>query len=154
MEKIDELDKKILDIISRNARVPFKDVADECGVSRAAIHQRVQRMVDLGVISGSGYNVNPKKLGFHTCTYVGLNLAKGSMYKEAVEELKKIPEIVEAHFTTGPYSVIVKLYARDNEHLMNLLNERIQEIPGVMNTETMISLDQSIKKEIPITIEN
>ncbi len=154
MEKIDELDKKILDIISRNARVPFKDVADECGVSRAAIHQRVQRMIDLGVINGSGYYVNPKKLGFHTCTYVGLNLAKGSMYKEAVEELKKIPEIVEAHFTTGPYSVIVKLYARDNEHLMNLLNERIQEIPGVMNTETMISLDQSIKKEIPITIEN
>ena len=153
MEKIDELDKKILDIISKNARIPFKDVADECGVSRAAIHQRVQRLTDIGVISGSGYHINPKKLGFHTCTYVGLSLAKGSMYKEAIEELKKIPEIVEAHFTTGPYSVIVKLYARDNEHLMTLLNERIQEIPGVMATETMISLDQSIKKELPVTIE-
>lgn len=153
MEKIDELDKQILDIISRNARIPFKDIADECGVSRAAIHQRVQRMIDVGVINGSGYHINPKKLGFHTCTYIGLNLAKGSMYKEAVEELKKIPEIVEAHFTTGPYSVIIKLYARDNEHLMSLLNERIQEIPGVMATETMISLDQSIRKEIPITIE-
>ena len=153
MEKIDDLDKKILEIISQNARTPFKDVAVECGVSRAAIHQRVQRLIDLGVIIGSVYYVNPKMLGFHTCTYVGLNLAKGSMYKEAIEELKKIPEIVEAHFTTGPYSIIVKLYARDNEHLMNLLNERIQEIPGVMATETMISLDQSIKKEIPITAE-
>ena len=153
MEKIDELDKRILDIISKNARIPFKDVADECGVSRAAIHQRVQRLTDIGVISGSGYHINPKKLGFHTCTYVGLSLAKGSMYKEAIEELKKIPEIVEAHFTTGPYSVIVKLYARDNEHLMTLLNERIQEIPGVMDTETMISHDQSIKKELPVTIE-
>ena len=153
MEKIDELDKRILDIISKNARIPFKDVADECGVSRAAIHQRVQRLTDIGVISGSGYHINPKKLGFHTCTYVGLSLAKGSMYKEAIEELKKIPEIAEAHFTTGPYSVIVKLYARDNEHLMTLLNERIQEIPGVMATETMISLDQSIKKELPVTIE-
>ena len=153
MEKIDELDKRILDIISKIARIPFKDVADECGVSRAAIHQRVQRLTDIGVISGSGYHINPKKLGFHTCTYVGLSLAKGSMYKEAIEELKKIPEIVEAHFTTGPYSVIVKLYARDNEHLMTLLNERIQEIPGVMATETMISLDQSIKKELPVTIE-
>ena len=153
MEKIDDLDKKILEIISQNARTPFKDVAVECGVSRAAIHQRVQRLIDLGVIIGSGYYVNPKMLGFHTCTYVELNLAKGSMYKEAIEELKKIPEIVEAHFTTGPYSIIVKLYARDNEHLMNLLNERIQEIPGVMATETMISLDQSIKKEIPITAE-
>ncbi len=152
MEKIDELDKKILDIISKSARIPFKDVAVECGVSRAAVHQRVQRLMDLGVITGSGYHINPKKLGFHTCTYVGLNLAKGSMYKEAIEELKRIPEIVEAHFTTGPYSVIIKLYARDNEHLMNLLNERIQEIPGVMATETMISLDQSIRKEIPITI--
>lgn len=153
MEKIDELDKRILDIISKNARIPFKDVADECSVSRAAIHQRVQRMIDLGVIIGSGFHVNPKKLGFRTCTYVGLSLEKGSMYKEAIEELKKIPEIVEAHFTTGAYSVIVKLYARDNEHLMSLLNERIQEIPGVMATETMISLDQSIRKEIPITIE-
>ena len=75
------------------------------------------------------------------------------MYKEAIEELKQIPEVVEAHFTTGPYSIIVKLYARDNEHLMTLLNERIQEIPGVMATETMISLDQSIKKELPITID-
>ena len=101
----------------------------------------------------SGYHVNPKKLGYRTCTYIGLSLAKGSMYKEAIEELGKIPEIVEAHFTTGPYSVIVKLYARDNEHLMTLLNERIQEIPGVMNTETMISLDQSIKKELPTSVD-
>jgi Lrp/AsnC family transcriptional regulator for asnA, asnC and gidA len=150
MEKVDELDKKILEVITLNARIPFKDVADVCGVSRAAIHQRVQRLMDIGVIVGSGYHVNPRMLGFRTCTYVGLSLAKGSMYKEVVEELKKIPEIVEAHFTTGNYSVIIKLYARDNEHLMNLLNERIQEIPGVLNTETMISLDQSIKKEIPV----
>ncbi len=153
MEKIDELDKKILDIISKNARIPFKDIADECGVSRAAIHQRVQRMMDLGLIMGSGYHINPKKLGYRTCTYIGLSLTKGSMYKEVIEELKKIPEIVEAHFTTGSYSVIVKLYARDNEHLMTLLNEHIQEIPGVTNTETMISLDQSIKKELPISID-
>ena len=153
MEKIDELDKRILDIISKNARTPFKDIADECGVSRAAIHQRVQRLTEVGIIMGSGYHINPKKLGYRTCTYIGLSLAKGSMYKEVIEELKKIPEIVEANYTTGSYSVIVKLYARDNEHLMTLLNECIQEIPGVTNTETMISLDQSIKKELPISID-
>ena len=153
MEKIDDLDKKILEIISQNARTPFKDVAVECGVSRAAIHQRVQRLMDIGVISGSGYHVNPKMLGFRTCTYVGLNLAKGSMYKEAVEELRKIPEIVECHFTTGPYTMLTKLYSRDNEHLMDLLNSKIQEIPGVTATETLISLEQSIKKEIPIQSE-
>ena len=153
MEKIDKLDKQILEIISQNARIPFKDVAAECGVSRAAIHQRVQRLIDMGVIIGSGYHVNPKRLGYNTCTYVGIIMEKGSMYKEAVKELKNIPEIVECHFTTGPYTILVKLYSRDNEHLMDLLNSRIQEIPGVRATETLISLDQSIKKEIPIKVE-
>ena len=125
-------------------------VAAECGVSRAAIHQRVQRLIDLGVIIGSGYHVNPKSLGYRTCTYVGIKLEKGSMYKAVVNELKKIPEIVECHFTTGAYTMLTKVYSRDNEHLMDILNSRIQEIPGVTATETMISLEQSIKKEIPI----
>lgn len=153
MEKIDNLDKQILNIISGNARIPFKDVAAQCGVSRAAIHQRVQRLIDMGVIVGSGYNVNPKSLGYTTCTYVGIRLEKGSMYKAAVEELKQIPEIVECHFTTGPYTMLTKLYSRDNEHLMDLLNNKIQQINGVTATETLISLDQSIKREVPIHIE-
>ena len=150
MEKIDSLDKKILEIITRNARIPFKDVAAECGVSRAAIHQRVQRLVDIGVIIGSGYDVNPVTLGYNTCTYVGITLERGSMYKRVVGEFEKIPEIVECHFTTGPYTMLVKLYARDNAHLMELLNNRLQEIEGVNSTETLISLKQSIKKEVPI----
>lgn len=153
MEKIDSLDKRILEIISQSARIPFKDVAAECGVSRAAIHQRVQRLFDMGVIVGSGYHVSPKMLGYNTCTYVGIKLEKGSMYKSVVEEMLKIPEIVECHFTTGPYTMMVKLYARDNEHLMELLNNKMQGIPGVVSTETLISLDQSIKKEIPITTD-
>ena len=95
MEKIDSLDKKILGIISANARLPFKDVAAECGVSRAAIHQRVQRLIDMGVIVGSGFHVNPVSLGYNTCTYVGITLERGSMYKKVVSEFQKIPEIVE-----------------------------------------------------------
>lgn len=150
MEKIDKLDLKILSIISANARIPFKDVAAECGVSRAAIHQRVQRLIEMGVIIGSGYEVNPKTLGFTTCTYMGIRLEKGSMYKDAVKELKKIPEIIECHFTTGPYTMLVKLYSKDNEHLMDLLNNKIQQIHGVISTETLISLDQSIKRDLPI----
>lgn len=150
MEKIDTLDKHILEIISQNARIPFKDVAAECGVSRAAIHQRVQRMIDLNIIIGSGYHVNPKSLGYKTCTYIGVKLEKGSMYKDVVPEFEKIPEIVECHFTTGPYSMLVKLYAKDNEHLMDLLNNKIQEIKGVTETETLISLDQRFVREIPI----
>ncbi len=152
MEKIDKLDKQIMDIISCNARIPFKDVGAECGGSRAAIHQRVQRLIEMNVIIGSGYHINPKSLGYTTCTYVGIRLEKGSMYKTVVDELKKIPEIVECHYTTGPYSMLIKLYARDNEQLMALLNNKIQGIQGVDSTETLISLDQSIKKEIPISI--
>ncbi len=150
MDKIDNLDKKILEIIMKNARIPSKDVALECGVSRAAIHQRIQRMIDMKVITGSGYHVNPKILGYSTCTYIGIKLERGSMYRDVVPELEKIKEIVECHFTTGPYTMLIKLYAHDNEHLMELLNDKIQHIPGVTATETLISLDQSISREIPI----
>ena len=153
MEKIDKLDKKILSILSKNARVPFKDVASECGVSRAAIHQRVQRLIEDGVITGSGFDVNPKSLGYSTCTYVGMNLERGSMYKDVVKRLDAIPEIVECHFTTGGYTMLLKLYARDNEQLMDLLNNKLQSIPGVVSTETLISLEQSIKREIPVHVE-
>jgi Lrp/AsnC family transcriptional regulator for asnA, asnC and gidA len=153
MEKIDKLDRKILEIISQNARIPFKDVAEVCGVSRAAIHQRVQKLIEMKVIIGSGYNVNPKVLGFNTCTYIGVKLERGSMYKDVVPELEKIPEVVECHFTTGPYTMLIKLYAKDNEHFMELLNGRIQEIPGVISTETLISLRQSFKRAIPVVSE-
>ncbi len=152
MEKVDILDLKILQIISVNARIPFKDVAQVCGVSRAAIHQRVQRLIESGVITGSGYHVYPKHIGYSTCTYVGIKLERGSMYKNVSAELEKIPEIIECHFTTGPYTMLVKLYSRDNEHLMDLLNNRIQGIPGVISTETLISLEQSINREVPIIL--
>ena len=152
MDKIDNLDKKILSILSKNARIPFKDVAAECGVSRAAIHQRVQHLIQGGVITGSGFDVNPKSIGYTTCTYVGLNLERASMYKTVVERLMDIPEIVECHFTTGPYTMLIKLYARDNEQLMDLLNSKM--LPGVVSTETLISLDQSIKREIPVHLED
>lgn len=152
MEKIDDLDRKILRIITKNARIPFKDVADTCGVSRAAIHQRVQKMFDNGVIVGSGYQVNPKMLGYQLCVYVGIMLTKASMYKSVSAELDKIPEIVESQFTLGAYSMLIKLYAKDDRHLMELLNSKIQEIPGVANTETLTSLDQKINRTLPIEV--
>ena len=152
IDKIDNLDKKILGILSQNARIPFKDVAAECNVSRAAIHQRVQHLIENGVITGSGFDINPKSLGYSTCTYVGITLERGSMYKTVCERLIHIPDFVECHFTTGPYTMLVKLYARDNEQLMHLLNSQLQSIPGVVATETLISLEQSIKREIPVKI--
>ena len=154
IEKIDTLDKKILNILSKNARMPFKDVAAECGVSRAAIHQRVQRLIEIGVILGSSFNINPKSLGYTTCTYVGITLERGNMYRDVAQQIAMIPEVVECHYTTGSYTMLIKLYAKDNEQLMELLNDKRQNINGVVSTETLISLEQSIKREVPVTTED
>ena len=150
MEKIDELDRKILRIITQNARIPFKEVADACCVSRAAIHQRVQKMFDNGIIVGSAYQIDPKQLGYQLCVYIGISLEKGSMYNAVCDELEKIPEVVESQYTLGAYSMIIKLYAKDDKHLMYLLNSRIQSIPGVANTETLTALEQRISRTLPI----
>lgn len=152
-KSVDNLDKKILNIIMGNARIPSKDVAMVCGVSRAAIHQRIQRLIDMKVITGSGYQVNPRTLDYNTCTYIGIRLEKGSMYREVESELQKIPEVVECHYTTGPYSLLTKVYARDNQHLMELLSTQIQHIPGVTETETLISLEQSLNRQIKVKVD-
>ncbi len=150
VERIDALDRKILKVITRNARIPFKDVAEQCGVSRAAIHQRVQKLFDTGVIVGSGYQVNPKMLGYNLCVYVGITLERGSMYNDVVRELEQIPEVVESHFMLGSFSMLIKLYARDDRDLLSLLNTKIQMIPGVSKTETLTSLEQHIDRTLPI----
>jgi Lrp/AsnC family transcriptional regulator, regulator for asnA, asnC and gidA len=148
--QLDDIDLKILDIISRNARIPFKDVAAEVGVSRAAVHQRVNRMIDLSVIVGSGYHIDPKKIDYKTCTYIGIFLEKGSLYTTVAEILKSIPEVVECHYTTGQYAIFAKVYAKDNEHLREILIDKIQKISGIASTETFISLEESFKREVPI----
>ena len=152
MEKIDKLDRQILNIISKNARIPFKDVAEECGVSRAAIHQRVQRMIDMNVIVGSGYHINPKVLGYNTCTYIGVKLEKGSMYKDVVPEFEKIPEVVECHFTTGKYDMFIKIYAKNNHHLLSIIHDKLQPL-GLARTETLISFHEAIKRQMPIMVD-
>lgn len=150
MDRIDELDRRILKIITQNARIPFKDVADECGVSRAAVHQRVQKMFDNHVIVGSGYHVDPKELGYQMCAFVGVRLEKGNMYKDVVKQLQLIPNVTEVHYCLGAYSMLVRLYSRDDHDLLRLLNDCILEIPGVASTETMAVLDSSIDRELPI----
>ncbi|MGM0620638.1 MAG: Lrp/AsnC family transcriptional regulator [Bacteroidota bacterium] len=147
---LDDVDLKILNSITQNARIPFKDVAKEVGVSRAAVHQRVNRMIDLKVIIGSGYYINPNKVDFKTCCYIGIFLDKGGLFSEVVEKLKLIPEIVECHYTTGQYAIFIKVYAKDNEHLKKVLSSQIQKIPGIASTETFISLEESFKRTIPV----
>ena len=152
MEKIDELDRKILKIITQSARIPFKEVAEKCGVSRAAVHQRVQKMFDNGIITGSSYHVQPKTLGYQLCVYIGITMEKASMYNQVIGALEQIPEVVEAQYTLGAYGILAKVYAHDNEHLLTLLNTKIQEIPGVADTTTLTALAQPIFRQLPIEI--
>ena len=152
MEKIDELDRKILKIITQSARIPFKEVAEQCGVSRAAVHQRVQKMFDNGVMTGSSYHVQPKMLGYQLCVYIGITMEKASMYNQVIAELQEIPEVVEAQYTLGAFGILIKLFAHDNEHLLYLLNSKIQAIPGVADTTTLTALSQPIYRQLPIEI--
>ncbi|WP_053187810.1 Lrp/AsnC family transcriptional regulator [Sunxiuqinia dokdonensis] len=147
---LDQTDLHILDIITNNARIPFKDVANEVGISRAAVHQRVNRMIDMKVITGSGYHIDPRKVDFKTCTYVGIFLEKGGYYEDVARQLQDIQEIVECHYTTGQYAIFVKVYARDNEHLKEILSEKVQKISGISSTETFISLEETFKRQVPI----
>lgn len=147
---LDDIDIKILDIITQNARIPFKDVAQKVGVSRAAVHQRVNKMIEWGVIIGSGYHINPRKVDYMTCSYMGIYLEKGGLFSDVVNKLKLIPEIVECHYTTGQYAIFIKVYAKDNEHLKQILSSQIQKINGVASTETFISLEESFKRTIPV----
>jgi Lrp/AsnC family transcriptional regulator for asnA, asnC and gidA len=148
--QIDSLDKKILSMITQNARIPFLEVARECKVSGAAIHQRVQRLMNMGVIKGSEFILNPSKIGYHTCAFIGIFLKKASLFDKVVKMLEEIPEVVECHYTTGEYAMFIKIFARSNEHLKRILHDRLQNIPGISSTETIISLDESFKRQLPI----
>jgi len=148
--QIDSLDKKILSLITKNARIPFLEVARECKVSGAAIHQRIQRLMNIGVIKGSEFIINPGKIGYHTCAFMGIFLKKASMFDKVVDMLESIPQIVECHYTTGQYAIFIKIYARNNEHLKSILHDKLQSITGISATETIISLEESFKRQIPI----
>ncbi len=148
--QIDQLDRKILSLITENARIPYLEVARECNVSGAAIHQRIQRLTRIGVIAGSEFVINPKKIGFHTCAYVGIFLDSASLYPEVVTKLKGIPEITQCHYITGNYSIFIKVYTRNNEDLKHVLVDKVQAIPGVERTETFISLEESFNRQLPL----
>ena len=145
---IDATDQKILSFLVKNARMPFLEIARECGVSGAAIHQRVKRLEANGVITGSRLLVKPQALGLNVCAFVSVSLSEASKYNEVVASLKKIPEEVECHFVTGKYALLVKIYCLDNEHLMEVLLNTIQKIPFIQATETMIALDEAIDRQV------
>jgi len=147
---IDGIDKQILRDLMEDARTPILEIARNVGISGAAIHQRLRKLEKSGLISGSKFIINPKILGFTTMAFVGIYLDKAMNNPDAVKQLKKIPEVLECHYTTGNWSILIKILCKDNEHLMHVLNKEIQTIQGVSRTETFISLEQQIDRQIKI----
>ncbi|MBP3332103.1 MAG: winged helix-turn-helix transcriptional regulator [Tidjanibacter sp.] len=147
---IDKIDKKILQFLVKNARMPFLEIARECGISGAAIHQRVKKLTDQGIIKGSSLEVDPKSLGYDVCAIVGIQVTEPVMGPTIAEALKSIKEVVECHYVTGKNHLMIKMYCLDNDHLMRALNDMLK-IPGVGNTETLISLSQPFSRQIDVS---
>lgn len=149
MQNIDSLDQQILSLIADNARIPFLEVARACHVSGAAIHQRVQKLTNMGVIKGSQFVFDPVALGYDTCAFIGIFLKDPTDFDRVTAELHKIPEVVECHYTTGNYDMFIKLYARNNHHLLSIIHDKLQPI-GLQRSETIISFNEAIKRQFPM----
>ena len=147
--KLDALDYKILKMLAVNARKPYLEIARACNVSGAAIHQRIQKLYNLGVIRGSISLINPSSVGYDTCAYVGIYLNDSSKFDEVVEHLKEMPEVVECYFTTGKYDMFVKLYAHNNDHLLSLIHNKFLQL-GLGRTETLITFKEVFKRQTPV----
>ncbi|MCH5246121.1 MAG: Lrp/AsnC ligand binding domain-containing protein [Muribaculaceae bacterium] len=151
--QFDNLDYKILRMLSNNARKPFLEIARECNVSGAAIHQRIQKLTTAGVIKGFESLIDPQAVGYETCAYMGFFLRDPSRFEEVVEELARIPEVVECHYTTGQYDIFIKLYAHNNDHLLHLIHEKLQGL-GLARTESLISFKEVFRRQVPIAADN
>ncbi len=150
--QLDSLDQKILEMLSLNARKPYLEIARECGVSGAAIHQRIQKLYSTGIIKGSESLIDPTAVGYDTCAYIGFFLNDSSKFDEIVSKLKDIPEVVECHLTTGKYDILIKLFAKNNNHLLHIIQSKIQSL-GLARTETLISFKEVFRRQIPILDE-
>ena len=148
-QKLDKLDKQILRMIAEDARVPFLEVARACNVSGAAIHQRIQKLTSMGILRGSKFIIDPEKIGYETCAYIGLNLKNPESFDEVLNKLKEIPEVVECHYTTGDFDMFIKIYAINNHHLLNLIHDKLQPL-GLSRSETIISFNSAISRQLPI----
>ncbi|MBN2669347.1 MAG: Lrp/AsnC ligand binding domain-containing protein [Bacteroidales bacterium] len=150
--KIDSTDKKILKILMQEARTSYMDIARKCGISGAAVHQRMNKIQKMGVIEGAHLQIKPVNLGYFTCAFIGLqvNILNSKSHDEVFEKIRKIPEVVESHHITGKYSLLLKVYTKNNEQLKSLIVEKLQSIPEIVSTETFISLQEGFERVLPI----
>ena len=149
-QKLDRLDKLILKLISADARIPFLEVARACDVSGAAIHQRIQKLTNMGVLKGSQFIIDPEKVGYETCAFIGLNLKNPEDFDRVVAELQKIPEVTECHYTTGNFDMFIKIYALNNHHLLTIIHDQLQPL-GLSSSQTLISFHSAFERQLPVT---
>ncbi|MDR1682363.1 MAG: Lrp/AsnC ligand binding domain-containing protein [Candidatus Symbiothrix sp.] len=150
--QLDELDEKILKMVVNNARIPFLEVARACNVSGAAIHQRIQKLTNLGVLKGSEFIVDHSKVGYETAAYMGLFLKNPESFCDVVDALNTIPEVVECHYTTGAYDLFIKIFAKNNRHLLEIIHSKLQPL-GLARTETLISFKEAFRRQVPVDLE-
>ena len=136
-------------MIAADARVPFLEVARACNVSGAAIHQRIQKLTNLGVLKGSQFVIDPEKIGYETCAYIGLNLKNPEDFDRVVTELQIIPEVTECHYTTGNFDMFIKIYAMNNHHLLTMIHDKLQPL-GLASSETLISFHSAFNRQLPV----
>lgn len=149
IQKLDQLDKQILRMIAADARVPFLEVARACNVSGAAIHQRIQKLTSLGILKGSQFVIDPEKIGYETCAFIGLNLKNPEDFDKVLEALKQIPEVTECHYTTGNFDMFIKIYAQNNHHLLTIIHDKLQPL-GLSSSETLISFHSAFERQLPV----
>lgn len=150
---IDELDKQILSLLMRNAKIPYTEIAKQLFVSGGTIHVRMKKLEESGIVNGYHLSVDYGELGYDISAFLGIYLDKSSLYEDVAKELASIPEIVGAHYTTGLYNIFAKIVCRDTNHLREVLHDKIQHINGIQRTETFISLEESINRPVSILRE-
>ena len=150
--EIDSIDLKILSELIENAAIPYTEIAKKIGVSGGTIHVRMKKMEELGIVKGSHLEINYTRLGYDITAFLGIYLDKSEFYDKAVADLRNIPEVVNVHYTTGNYSMFVKIIYRDTQHLREVLHDKIQKVYGIQRTETSISLEESINRTLALDL--
>jgi Lrp/AsnC family transcriptional regulator, regulator for asnA, asnC and gidA len=151
--ELDRLDRQILSMLMRDAKMPYTEIAERLHVSGGTIHVRMKKLIEAGVVKSHNLVVDHAKLGYDISAYLGIYLDKSSLYDEVAKELERIPEVVEAHYTTGLYNIFVRVFCKDTNHLRDVLHDKIQKIMGIQRTETFISLQESINRPLDIVEE-
>ncbi len=148
-QHLDKTDILILQKLAEDGRKPYLEIARELGVSGAAIHQRLQRLIARGIVKGTECLINPDSLGYETCAYIGVLLNDPTKFQKVISDIEKIPEVVECHFTTGHYDIFTKVVARNNDHLLQIIQDNFQKLEA-SRTETIISFKEVFKRQFPI----